>query len=216
MAKEFGMTVREAFPLLAEQLTDDVIDHVSNQVGFSSATVKSNIYHCGPLAICGDAAHATGGVSGQGCNSALVDASVLVDCLKSEFSNKDASEQRKAVLINNALLKYSQKQVPEGSALYELSIGPDNGVSPGKKILSTLSALFDFIFKDKTTIQRILGTSLKPFSDIRRDREVFFDDKFPDQSQYDEKVVKMHERIQQQVSHKVVRFSFDVKCTLLI
>ena len=198
--KEFCSDIRESFPLLAEQLSDDVVVSILKQTGFSSATVTTNIYHCAQIAICGDAAHATGGVSGQGCNSALVDASVLVDCLEEAFSRNSSNEQSKSALVKEALLSYSQSQVPEGSALYELAIGPDSGTSVGKRILSTLSALFDFIFKDKTTIQRILGTSLKPFSDIRRERDVFFDNRYPEKNEYDAQLKRLHENVLRKAS----------------
>ena len=39
-------------------------------------------YHLGRAVLLGDAAHSTGGASGQGCNSALQDAISLADALE--------------------------------------------------------------------------------------------------------------------------------------
>jgi len=195
---ELGIAVRESFPLLADQLTDKVIEGIARQHGFSSSAVKSNIYHCGLLAICGDAAHATGGVSGQGCNSALVDASVLVDCLEHEL-DANMDNKMKTAAIKSALLKYSQLQVPEGTALFELAIGPDEGVSIGRRILSSISALTDFIFKSGNTIQRTLGTTLTPFSVIRRQRGIFFDEQFLNDEEYNIKLMEMHNRMMKDI-----------------
>jgi len=68
---------------------------------------------------CGDAAHATGGVSGQGVNSALVDSAYLADCLLDTLSNKNKNTD-----FGDELLRYSQHQVPERHALYRLSFPP--------------------------------------------------------------------------------------------
>lgn len=196
---DLALVMRESFPLLADQLTNEVIEGLLRQRGFSSSVVKSNIYHCGLLAICGDAAHATGGISGQGCNSALVDASVLVDCLEKEL-NANMEDELKTQAIQKALLRYSQLQVPEGTALFELAIGSDGGASIGRRVLSTLSTLFNFIFKNGNTIQRTLGTSLIPFSDLRRQRQIFFNQKFLDKEEYNAKLMNMHNQMMKNVS----------------
>lgn len=209
LGAELGPVMRESFPLLSDQLTDEVVDNVAKQNGFSSAAVKCNVYHCGLLVLCGDAAHATGGVSGQGCNSALMDASVLVDCLENAFLGK-SDELDKPSIIKSALLQYSQKQVPEGSALFELTIGSDKGSSIAKRFFSVISALFDFVFKDKLTIQRVLGASLKPFSEIRREREMFFDETFPNEDEFKDEVFVMHNKIEDEISPLVKKVLLEI------
>ena len=197
--KELGIAVRESFPLLEDKLTDEVVENVARQKGFSSAVVKSNIYHCGLLAICGDAAHATGGVSGQGCNSALIDAAVLVDCLESELS-VNIKDEEKANAIKSALLKYSQRQVPEGTALFELAIGPDEPVSIFRRALSSIATVANFLFRSGNTTQRTLGTSLKPFSDIRRERGIFFSENFLSEEEFNMKLAQVNNEIMKNVS----------------
>jgi 2-polyprenyl-6-methoxyphenol hydroxylase-like FAD-dependent oxidoreductase len=78
-----------------------------------ASKVSCNIYHARSACLVGDAAHATGGVSGQGLNSALVDVNVLVDCLLRRYQqdNDDedddtATKGRKAASLHAALLEY--------------------------------------------------------------------------------------------------------------
>ena len=67
----------------------------------------------GRVALLGDAAHSTGGASGQGCNSALQDAAALADALLETGGD-----------VAGALERYGNERVPEGHALLDLSVGP--------------------------------------------------------------------------------------------
>ena len=102
--------IEERWPLLKGSDFEELAKQLETQKPSTASSVKTNVYHFDSIAaICGDAAHATGGVSGQGVNSALVDSAVLADCLESLFdpNNKEAS-------LRDSLLAYSQSQVPEG------------------------------------------------------------------------------------------------------
>lgn len=111
--------------------------------------------------------------------SALVDASVLADCLTLLY---DATQKESS--LHDALLAYSQKQVPEGFALYDLSFGPSpSGIL--KKARFAFATARDTLFRGrlgigKPPLQTMLTTELTPFSTIRRDRGVFYDEDFPD------------------------------------
>ena len=76
----------EQFPLLDGMPgLDDIVQQLLFQRTSVATSVKCNTYNSNsdvtPVAICGDATHATGGVSGQGANSALMDTTVLAECL---------------------------------------------------------------------------------------------------------------------------------------
>eukprot|EP00816_Leptocylindrus_hargravesii_P004204 CAMPEP_0196807488 /NCGR_PEP_ID=MMETSP1362-20130617/7472_1 /TAXON_ID=163516 /ORGANISM="Leptocylindrus danicus, Strain CCMP1856" /LENGTH=516 /DNA_ID=CAMNT_0042181437 /DNA_START=147 /DNA_END=1697 /DNA_ORIENTATION=- len=214
-ASALGNAVREAFPLLEKELTDEVVLQVAKQRPFASAVVKANTYNCGLFAICGDAAHATGGVSGQGCNSALCDSATLANCLEKVHSDSTISgESDRCQMVGEALLAYSKQAVPEGTALFELAIGPDEPTSTGRRILSTISAAFDFVFRGGRTIQRILGTSLQSFSDIRQMRDLFFDKNFPDAAEFEASLEKIHADVMEKLSpdiNKVAVFTQEMK-----
>lgn len=148
-----------------------------------ASLVTCNTYHYGSVAVlAGDAAHATGGVSGQGVNSALQDSAALADCLTRLYrANKGKDESS----LNAALLAYSQRAVPEGKALYDLSFGPKPANALAAIRFAAKSAR-DSLFKGKWGIgelplQTLLTTSLKPFSEIRRDREPYYNEAFPEQ-----------------------------------
>jgi len=155
---------------------------VENRKPAQASLVKCNTYHydsCAALA--GDAAHATGGVSGQGVNSALVDAALLADCLTQYY---DSNQKQSS--LGEALLAYSQRAVPEGKALYDLSFGPNPSTVTGKLRLAFASAR-DTLWKGKLGIgdkplQTLLTTSLRSFADIRRDRNKYYKQDFPDQA----------------------------------
>jgi hypothetical protein len=81
------------------------------------------------------------------------------------------------------LLAYSQVQVPEGQALYELSFGP-NSKSIGKRLLVGIKTVRDSLFKGRWGIgalplRTLLTTSLQSFADLRRDRDELYDEEFP-------------------------------------
>ena len=97
--------------------------------------MKCNSYHAGKAVLLGDAAHSTGGASGQGCNSALGDAAALATLLEREA---EAAAGATEGAIASALRAYSSQRVPEGQALLELSIGPSKP-GPLRKALGALS-----------------------------------------------------------------------------
>jgi kynurenine 3-monooxygenase len=156
---------------------------VQNKNPSQASLVTCNTYHCGSAAVLvGDAAHATGSVSGQGVNSALVDAAVLADCLTLLYDRGHKHES-----LGRALLAFSQRAVPEGKALYDLSFGPQT--STLKKLQLAFSSARDSIFKGRFGIgekplQTMLTTSLRSFSDIRRQRDRFYEEKFMDEASW--------------------------------
>jgi len=154
----------ESFRDIAEQLVAQSLE--SN----SAYSVTCNTYHYQDKAVLvGDAAHATGGISGQGVNSALVDAVVLVESL----------QQQNQPNLEGSLLAYSMRQVPEGRALYDLSFGPKpNGLK--KKVFWGLKNARDALFGGKLGIgekalQTRLSSELTSFAEIRRERDYFYE-----------------------------------------
>jgi kynurenine 3-monooxygenase len=175
------------FPLLDGSNVTDILLQLLVQRPRSVYSVKCNVYHVDSFAaLVGDAAHATGGVTGQGCNSALVDSAALADelyrCLTDESSVSLTKEQK----IGKALVAYSQKQVPEGQALFELAFGePNETANLWLKIWIRINSLVDSVFGGKfgigrPSLQKLLTTTLIPFSTIRRDRGDLYAEKFPD------------------------------------
>ncbi|CAM9873867.1 unnamed protein product, partial [Heterosigma akashiwo] len=170
----------EKFPLLeGTEGLEDAVQQLNNQKASTASSVKCNIYHFGCAALCGDAAHATGGVSGQGVNSALVDSAVLADCLEQNFDKEKSYDS-----IKRSFLQYSQMQVPEGLALYDLSFGSAGELPMLQKLGTLISTILDTVFGGKLGIgkprlQTQLTTSLKPFADIRRERAAYFSEEFP-------------------------------------
>jgi len=163
---------------IAEQL-------VAQKTAGSASSVVCNTYHfSNKTALVGDAAHATGGVSGQGVNSALIDAVTLAECIQADRERLD-----------QALLKYSQKQVPEGKALYELSFGPKpKGL---KGIYWALQNVCDVVFRGRygigeVPLQTRLTTDLTSFADIRRERDNFYDEPFPSGSEFRDRLAALH------------------------
>lgn len=189
---ELKLAIEERYP----KLVGADLDEAAAQLAAASETskaglVKCNIYHLADVAaLVGDAAHATGGVSGQGVNSALQDASVLADCL---VENYDATS--KFTSLRKALLQYSTNQVPEGEALYDLSFGP-KPTTAGKRIATTLANAVDFIFKGKfglgrQPLQTQLTTSLKSFADIRMERDGRYEESFPAPSEWERTIASL-------------------------
>ena len=184
--------ISQRFPLLEGLNFTDIAIQLANQRPSVTSSVKCNVYHAGNLAVLvGDAAHATGGVSGQGCNSALVDSAVLADQLEESFRSTSTTTNStdKEHKIQNALLKYSQKQVPEGLALYDLAFGQRSDKNGWKSIWISLNSLLDTIFGGKFGIgrpplQTLLTTSVAPFSDIRRNRQDLYTEPFPDEEYF--------------------------------
>lgn len=148
----------------------------------TASLVKCNTFsYSHKAALLGDSAHATGGVSGQGVNSALVDAMILSDLLVDTYdpSCKETSTRK-------ALLEYSIRQVPEAKALYDLSFGP-KPKAIGKRLSIALKTLRDSVFKGRFGIgqlplQTMLTTSIVPFREVRRQRDADYEEEFPDDS----------------------------------
>ena len=142
--------------------------------------VKCNTYHyAGKVALVGDAAH--GGVQ-QGLNSALQDSAFLADCLL-QFYNPDSSKRES---LQAALLTYSQRAVPENMALDDLSFGP-SPKSALKRVRFVVKSIRDTLVKGKWKIgelplHTLLTTSLQPFTEIRKARDKYYDEPFPDQA----------------------------------
>jgi kynurenine 3-monooxygenase len=163
---------------IAEQL-------MAQKVTGSASSVVCNTYHYSDkVALAGDAAHATGGVSGQGVNSALQDSFVLAECIQQNRNN-----------LGEALLMYSQRQVPEGKALYDLSFGPKPKGLMG--IRWALRNARDTLFRGKfgigeSPLQTRLTTVLTPFAEIRRERDAFYDAPFPEESEFREILTSLH------------------------
>lgn len=200
-ADQVEAMVTETYPLLEDTpgLSEAVKTLISQRNGVADS-VKCNIYHSKlsttPTAIIGDAAHATGGVSGQGCNSALLDAMVLSDCLAEYNSSSDSSKEMK---LHNCLQSYSTKQVPEGLALYDLSFGNDGKTLPiFRSIASILSTAIDSLFRGrwgigKKPLQTLLASSKRSFVDIRREREKYFVEDFPNDAELRENLTTIYQ-----------------------
>jgi kynurenine 3-monooxygenase len=190
--------INEAYPLFegTPGLSESVQTLLSQRNGVADS-VKCNIYHSKadvtPTVIIGDAAHATGGVSGQGCNSALMDSKVLSDCI-AEYCSMQGSKKAK---LHECLKSYSMQQVPEGLALYDLSFGNDGKTLPiFRSIASMLSTVIDSLFRGrwgigKKPLQTLLASSSTSFVDIRREREKYFVKDFPS----DEELVGMLDQV---------------------
>lgn len=164
--------LESAFPLLEGVDLRDVAEQLMQQTTSSTSSIRCNTYHYGNnVVLVGDAAHATGGVSGQGVNSALVDAMVLADC-------------------DLNVAQYSKRQVPEGLALYDLSFGPNpTGVLGLKyKFQSAMESLFRGKFGTQLPLQTLLTTTLEPFAEIRRQRDAFYETEFPSQEELDRQI----------------------------
>lgn len=163
-------TLATYFPLLEDLIDEDAGRQFVSQNVSRAATVKCNTYHYGRAVLLGDAAHSTGGVSGQGCNSALQDSAVLADLLEGSGS------------VNQALTAYSRRQLPEGHALLELSMGPGEAQGGFKKALygaaNFLGTLLHKIGIGEPSLQTVMTTTLTPISELRRQKDFFFGD-FP-------------------------------------
>jgi kynurenine 3-monooxygenase len=161
------------------------------QETFTASLVKCNTFsYSHKTVLLGDAAHATGGVSGQGVNSALVDAMALADMLD-KFYDSSAKETS----LQKTLLEYSIQQVPEAKALFDLSFGPRPN-SVVKRITLGLTTLRDSIFKGrfgigKMPLQTKLATSLIPFRAMRKERDAYYDESFPSDTHWREILTKL-------------------------
>jgi kynurenine 3-monooxygenase len=187
--------IAERFPKLQGIDLESSAEQLAAATTGSASLVKCPTFHYAhKAALVGDAAHATGGVSGQGVNSALVDSVVLADCLGREFDASAKSES-----VRRALLQYSQRQVPEAKALYELSFGP-KPKSLTKKLRLTFQTVRDSLFKGRWGIGRLplrtkLTTSLQSFADIRRDRNADYDEDFPTEAEWNQTIAELDAKV---------------------
>lgn len=173
-----------------EALSTEMADQLIRQPRPGKASsIICNTYHWKDKAVLvGDAAHATGGVSGQGVNSALMDCLALAECLKRVQPGCEEG-------LADALLTYSVKQMPEGKALYDLSFGPKP--KGFKALLWSLINLRDTLFRGRLGIgrpplQTRLTTSLTPFSNIRREIDDFYEEPFPNSTVFAERLLALH------------------------
>ncbi|KAG7346981.1 kynurenine 3-monooxygenase [Nitzschia inconspicua] len=177
--------LQTAFPQW-KAISESMASQLICQLKTGASSVVCNTYHYNDKAVLiGDAAHATGGVSGQGVNSALQDCVVLAGCITSNRNN-----------LENALLSYSKSQVLEGKALYDLSFGPKpEGI---KAWIWAFLSVRDTLFRGRLGIgrpplQTRLTTSLTPFSVIRRENDYFYSEVFPSNAEIQENVIALHE-----------------------
>ena len=203
--KAFSQDILSRFPLLEGTPDDDMnsmVQQLLSQRPGVAAAVKCNAFHFGKAALCGDAAHATGGVSGQGVNSALVDSAVLAESIEFYFDYDKAEREVESRLsgtaiggvdvektLSRALLAYSQKQVPEGWALYDLSFGPEGELGLLRRLRVLLSTIRDTLFGGrfgvgKPLLQVQLSQSTRSFSAIRRERNAYYGKEFPDVDEF--------------------------------
>lgn len=163
---------------LAEQLVRE------GKPGVASSVVCNTYHYTGKAVLVGDAAHATGGVSGQGVNSALQDCVALSDCIFASRHDLPA-----------ALLLYSTRQVPEGKALYDLSFGPKP--TGFKALVWAFRNARDALFRGrfgigKPPLQTRLTTTLKSFSEIRRESDEFYAEPFPKEEEFQQNLIALH------------------------
>ena len=189
-------SLQTAFPQweeMSELITLELMKQTQRGKAYS---VVCNTYHYNNKAcLIGDSAHATGGVSGQGVNSALQDSSVLAQCIGNSRDD-----------LASALLSYSVKQVPEGKALYDISFGPKP--SGLKALIWGFMNARDTLFRGRFGIgrpplQTRLTTTLTPFSEIRKENDKFYDTEFEDNETIRQKLVSLHEQSMQHVNEKV-------------
>jgi len=177
---------------------DPVLSEAAQQLAARTKTsqakyVECNTFHySGTAVLCGDAAHATGGISGQGVNSALVDSAVLADALIQYYdANNDPTTS-----LQRALLSYSQQQVPEGKALYDLSLGP-NPKSWFKQVRAAARLARDYLFQGRwgigdVPLQTKMTTSLIPFAELRRQRNGLYDETFLSPDEWNQRIEQLH------------------------
>mmetsp|Transcript_33148 Transcript_33148/g.71614 ORF Transcript_33148/g.71614 Transcript_33148/m.71614 type:complete len:443 (-) Transcript_33148:102-1430(-) len=200
--------ITDQFPLLeGTPGMEDMVQQLLSQRTSVADSVKCNIYSSNydstATAICGDAAHATGGVSGQGCNSALVDSATLADCLTQHYQTSnfstDTVQSAKRAMLHQVVSSYSQKAVPEGHALYDLSFGNDGKTLPiFRNVKAILSNAVDALFGGKFGIgkkplQTLLASSSSPFVDIRREREKYYVEDFPSDEDFRGELDKLYD-----------------------
>eukprot|EP00899_Mesostigma_viride_P025613 jgi/Mesvir1/6236/Mv00914-RA.1 len=157
--------INERFPNIGG-ITREAAEQFLQQQPSTAGTVRCSRYHDsqGRVLILGDAAHSSGGTTGQGCNASLQDAAAFNDIL-----------DRTGGDLDKALTLFSQERVPEGDALLELAMGrrPRN---PILAVLYFLTVVIRFLIHRIPVIgpklvlppvTTLLTQSLMPFSKIR-------------------------------------------------
>ncbi|KAL3924726.1 MAG: hypothetical protein SGILL_000869 [Bacillariaceae sp.] len=177
--------LQSAFPQwesLSELMATQLI--AQKKTGTASSVVCNTYHYNDKAVLIGDSCHATGGVSGQGVNSALQDCVALADSIQNHRND-----------LASALLSYSEKQVPEGKALFDLSFGPKpKGL---KALVWTFRGAIDALFRGKFGIgrpplQTRLTTTLSKFSEIRRENDKFYAEAFPSEAEIRQQLVGLH------------------------
>jgi kynurenine 3-monooxygenase len=141
---------------------------------------------------------------------------VLAQCLRKHVSTKPESIQDKKRAIRMALQEYSLRQVPEGHALYEMSVGalPRSEATPStweelllgiKRVIRVVSNGLDTVFGGRfgigqQPIQTRFTTSLESFASIRRSRELYFDEAFRSEEEYQRELTNLSELMEKKVN----------------
>ncbi len=138
----------------------------------------------------------------------------------STLSKSHSNTEDKKRLIRQALLDYSLRQVPEGHALYEMSVGPlptiqsvsiskvDEIFMTFKRIFRGVNTALDTVFGGRfgigqEPIQTRFTTSMEPFASIRRGRELYFDSPFRSEEEYQKELRDLTEMICQKVNNSL-------------
>jgi kynurenine 3-monooxygenase len=168
---------------LAQTMAEQLIQE--QKPGVASSVVCNTYHYNGKAVLVGDAAHATGGVSGQGVNSAMQDCVALSECIFGSRHDLPA-----------ALLSYSLRQVPEGKALYDLSFGPKP--TGFKALVWAFLSARNTLFRGrlgigKPPLQTRLTTTLTSFGQIRRESDKFYARPFPDEEYFQQLLTFLHQ-----------------------
>jgi len=155
--------LNSAFPQLLGGITLDSAEQFLTQTPSVNFVNKLSTYHHSPSRICvlGDAAHCTGGASGQGCNSALEDAATIAQLLDETPLNLD-----------EALAEFSKRRVEQGHALLDLAVTANSPKSPflrvGFLVLNGLEGLGHKFLPSLVSppTQNLLTQTDLPFTEI--------------------------------------------------
>ena len=133
-----------------------------------------------------------------------MDAVALADCLDEHYQpTNDLNEDiqtTKRDLLHQSVASYSQKAVPQGYALYDLSFGNDGKTLPiFRNVRAMLSNAVDAIFAGRFGIgekplQTLLASSSTAFTDIRRDREKYYVEEFPSDGWFREELDTLYQQ----------------------
>ena len=160
--EEIRESIATNYPLFGSP-TDEAIAQLKSQRLSEARTVRCNRYHWIPPSngsptppafalLMGDAAHSTGGTLGQGANSALMDIVALDHCL--DETNDD---------LATALPLFSQRQTPEGLALWKLLQLPGKLKGPSKAGYQLSQILKGGVF---TLVSALLRSLLLPLAKL--------------------------------------------------